>query len=143
MPSWPGGPRKFSDPAIETALTLRLVFRLPLRQTEGFLRSIFAVLQADLEVPDHTTLSRRSQQLGAAPIGAAPDDVLVAYLRRVLDASPFYGEGYRKAWAKLRVEGVRTSQERVRRLMREHALQAPQRAGRRRTTEPSPPRLLT
>ena len=46
-----------------------------------------------------------------------------------VDASPFYGEGYRKAWAKLRVEGVRTSQERVRRLMREHALQAPQRAG--------------
>ena len=28
----PGGPRKFSDHAIETALTLRLVFRLPLRQ---------------------------------------------------------------------------------------------------------------
>ena len=63
------------------------------------------------------------------PIGAAQDDVLVAHLRRVLDASPFYGEGYRKAWAKLRVEGVRTSKERVRRLMREHALQAPQRAG--------------
>ena len=40
------------------------------------------------------------------PIGAAPDDILVAHLRRVLEASPFYGEGYRKAWAKLRVEGV-------------------------------------
>ena len=63
------------------------------------------------------------------PIGAAPDDVLVAHLRRVLEASPFYGEGYRKAWAKLRVEGVRTSKERVRRLMREHDLQAPQRTG--------------
>ena len=53
------------------------------------------------------------------PIGAAPDDVLVAHLRRVLEASPFHGEGYRKAWAKLRVDGIRTSQERVRRLMRE------------------------
>ncbi len=63
------------------------------------------------------------------PIGAAPDDVLVAHIRRVLEASPFYGEGYRKAWAKLRVEGVRTSKERVRRLMREHDLQAPQRTG--------------
>ena len=49
------------------------------------------------------------------PIGAAPDDVLVAHLRRVLEASPFHGEGYRKAWAKLRVDGIRTSQERVRR----------------------------
>ena len=32
-----GGQRKFSDLAIESALTLRLVFKLPLRQTEGFL----------------------------------------------------------------------------------------------------------
>ena len=63
------------------------------------------------------------------PIGAAPDDVLVAHIRRVLEASPFHGEGYRKAWAKLRFEGIRTSKERVRRLMREHDLQAPQRAG--------------
>ena len=63
------------------------------------------------------------------PIGAAPDDVLVAHLRRVLEASPFHGEGYRKAWAKLRVDGIRTSQERVRRLMRESGRQAPQRAG--------------
>ena len=39
------------------------------------------------------------------PIGAAPDDVLVAHIRRVLEASPFHGEGYRKAWAKLRVAG--------------------------------------
>ena len=63
------------------------------------------------------------------PIGAAPDDVLVAHIRRVLEASSFHGEGYRKAWAKLRVAGMRTSKERVRRLMREHDLQAPPRAG--------------
>ncbi len=62
----PGGPRKFSDLAIETALTLRLVFRLPLRQTEGFLRSIFGLMHADLEAPDHTTLSRRSRRLDLA-----------------------------------------------------------------------------
>ena len=37
-----GAQRKFSDHAIETALTLRLVFKLPLRQAEGFLRSILA-----------------------------------------------------------------------------------------------------
>ncbi len=64
------------------------------------------------------------------PVGAAPDDVLVGHIRRVLEASPFHGEGYRKAWAKLRVEGIRTSQERVRRLMRAHDLQAPHRVGR-------------
>ena len=59
----PGGPRKCSDLAIETALTLRLVFRLPLRQTEGFLRSVLVLRRPDLEAPDHTTLSRRSQRL--------------------------------------------------------------------------------
>ena len=54
------------------------------------------------------------------PVGAAPDDVLAGHIRRLLEASPFHGEGYRKAWAKLRVAGIRTSLERVRRLMREH-----------------------
>ena len=77
----------------------------------------------------------RRQALSSAPgrrrgpIGAAPDDVLVGHIRRVLEASPFHGEGYRKVWAKLRVAGVRTAKERVRRLMREHHLQAPHRAG--------------
>ena len=55
----------------------------------------------------------RGQRRG--PVGAAPDEVLVGHIRRVLEASPFHGEGYRKVWAKLRVEGIRTSQERVRR----------------------------
>ena len=59
----PGAPMKFSDCAIETALTLRLVFRLPLRQSEGFLRSVLSLMGVDLEAPDHTTLSRRSQSL--------------------------------------------------------------------------------
>ncbi len=63
------------------------------------------------------------------PVGAAPDDGLGGHIRRVLDASPFHGEGDRKAWAKLRVEGIRTSTERVRRVLRAHALQAPPRAG--------------
>ncbi len=58
-----GGQRKFSDQAIETALVLRLVFKLPLRQAEGFLRSILSLMALDLEAPGHTTISRRSQQV--------------------------------------------------------------------------------
>ncbi len=58
-----GAQRKFSDRAIETALTLRLVFGLPLRQAEGFLRSVLSLLRVGLDAPDHTTLSRRSQHL--------------------------------------------------------------------------------
>ena len=40
----PGGQKRFSDLAITTALTLRLVFRLPWRQAEGFLRSVLVLV---------------------------------------------------------------------------------------------------
>ncbi len=58
-----GGQQKFSDQAIETALVPRFVFNLPLRQAEGFLRSVLSLMALDLEAPDHTTVSRRSQQV--------------------------------------------------------------------------------
>ena len=58
-----GAPPKYSDLAIETALTLRLLFQLPLRQAEGFLTSLFQLMGRDLRSPDHTTLSRRGQHL--------------------------------------------------------------------------------
>jgi hypothetical protein len=61
-----GAPRKYSDMAIETALALRLVYGLPLRQAEGFLRSLLTIMKLDLDAPDHTTLSRRSRQLSTA-----------------------------------------------------------------------------
>jgi hypothetical protein len=60
-----GGQRKYSDVAIETALMLRLIFHLPLRQAEGFLHSLFAMMSLDFSAPDHTTLSRRGQHLTA------------------------------------------------------------------------------
>ena len=46
-----------------TALTLRAVFHLPLRQAEGFVSSLLRLLELDLETPDHTTLSRRNQNV--------------------------------------------------------------------------------
>ena len=58
-----GAPPEYSDLAIETALTLRLLFHLPLRQAEGFLTSLFHLMGLDLRSPDHTTLSRRGQHL--------------------------------------------------------------------------------
>lgn len=55
----PGGQRRFSDLAIETTLILGAVMRLPMRQTEGFVRSLMEMMGLDLAVPDHTTLVRR------------------------------------------------------------------------------------
>jgi hypothetical protein len=72
----PGGQPHYSDLAITTALTLRAVFRLPLRQTEGLIGSILQLLGLDLSVPNFSTLSRRAQslELPAQPraAGAAP-----------------------------------------------------------------------
>ena len=64
------------------------------------------------------------------PSGPMPDAALVEAIRRVLTDSPFHGEGYRKVWARLRHQGLRSSKERVRRLMRENGLSAPARTGR-------------
>ena len=58
-----GGQRRYSDLAIETALTLRLLYHLPLRQAEGFPHALFGMMRLDLSAPDSTTLSRRSQHL--------------------------------------------------------------------------------
>ena len=55
----PAGRRTFSDAAIAAALTVRAVYRLALRQAEGLIASIFALLGLALPVPDHTKLSRR------------------------------------------------------------------------------------
>src|SRR5262245_61076717 len=55
-----GAPPVYSDIAIETALTFRLLCHLPLRQTEGFLHSILTMMDLALPCPDHTTLSRRN-----------------------------------------------------------------------------------
>ena len=63
-----GGQQKYSDVAIETALTFRLLFHLPLRQAEGFLQSLFGMMGIDLAAPDHTTLSRRGQHLDLTPV---------------------------------------------------------------------------
>jgi len=58
-----GGQPRYSALAIATALTLRAVFRLALRQTEGLIGSIIRLLGLDLAVPDHSTLSRRAETL--------------------------------------------------------------------------------
>ena len=58
-----GGQPWYSELAILTALTLRAVFRLAYRQTEGLIGSLMRLLGLDLPVPDHTTLSRRAETL--------------------------------------------------------------------------------
>src|SRR4051794_11166329 len=70
-----GGQSTYSNLANTTALTLRAVFRLALRQAEGQIGSVLQLLGLDLAVPDHSTLSRRAAtlevprpQAGRAPV---------------------------------------------------------------------------
>ena len=59
----PGRQRQYSNHAIETTVTLGLVFGLASRQTEGFLCSLLTLLNLDNDVPDHSTISRRKARL--------------------------------------------------------------------------------
>lgn len=53
----------YSDKAIEIMLTLKEVFHLTNRGVEGFVRSLFQIMDIDLPVPDHSTLSKRGKTL--------------------------------------------------------------------------------
>ena len=98
------GQRRFSDLAIESALTLRMIFSMPLRQTEGFLRSIFRLMDVHLDVPDHTTLARRGCDLKIILCAARS----TAALHLVIDSTGLsaFGEGEWAA-AKHGAKGVR------------------------------------
>jgi putative transposase len=63
------------------------------------------------------------------PKTAWTDAELTEHIRHVLARSPFVGEGDRKVWARLRGAGIRTSKDRVLRLLREAGLLAPTRVG--------------
>jgi Transposase DDE domain len=70
----------YSDIAIETGVMLRLAFAQPWRQTEGLVRSVTRLLGLSLDVPDHTTLSRRSAALSlvtALTLPAGPVTVVI------------------------------------------------------------------
>jgi len=59
-----GRPKTYSDEAILIALTLRVVFKLPLRALEGFLKSVIILMQLALPVPSYSQICRRAGSLG-------------------------------------------------------------------------------
>ncbi len=77
----PGGQPSYSDLAIELCLTLGIVFKQPLRQTEGLMSSIARLLRVEIAVPHFTTLSRRGNRLSlsakAAPKSGEPVHLVV------------------------------------------------------------------
>ena len=55
-----GRPKEYSDLAIETALFIRRVFHLPLRQTEGFMNSLTRLMKSTIGIPDYSSICKRS-----------------------------------------------------------------------------------
>ena len=58
-----GKGKRYGDAAILCGLSLRAIFKLPLRQTQGFLHSLTATLGLSHPVPHYSTLSRRAHDL--------------------------------------------------------------------------------
>ena len=59
----PGRPAVFFDAAIQFCLTIKVLFKLPLRQTTGMVASLPKMANLDWAVPDYTTLCRRQKTL--------------------------------------------------------------------------------
>jgi hypothetical protein len=112
-----GKGRRYSDAAIRAALSLRAVFKLTLRQTEGFLTSLKQRLGLTIEIPHYSTYSRRASAFVVAklarPAGGGP-------LHLAIDATglkvhgegewkvPVHGKDKRRVWRKLHL-GVDTT----------------------------------
>ncbi|PTW50048.1 DDE family transposase [Rhodovulum kholense] len=59
----PGRPPVFSNAAIQFCLSIKVLFRLPLRQTAGMVASLLRLAGLDWPVPDYSTLCRRQKTL--------------------------------------------------------------------------------
>ena len=109
----------YSHSAIECGLTLRSLFRLPLRKTQGLLEGLASLLKLSIDVPNYTTLSRRAAKLNVK-LGNIDWQ---RSLHIVIDASGLkvYGEGEwkmrvhgkakRRTWRKLHIAIDRDTQE--------------------------------
>ena len=93
-------------------MTLRVVFGLPLRQTEGFLDSLLSLMSRDLKAPDHTTLSRRNQIVVVPPLTRVHDgpiDLIVDFTglkilgRGEWNAHKHKASKKRRDWRKLHI----------------------------------------
>lgn len=58
-----GRPFTYSDACIELALTLRALFKFPLRATQGFLEGLVQLMNLGLKVPHYSSFSRRAAAL--------------------------------------------------------------------------------
>lgn len=99
----------YSDLAIQTCLTMRLIYSLPLRQTEGFMNSIFSIMEIDIKSPDHSTISRRCEDLEIIRRSLKKEGSITVLIDstglKICGSGEWeeakHGKGRRKIWRKL------------------------------------------
>jgi len=80
--------QQFNDTAIQTCLTLKVLFGVPLRQTTGFVQSFLRLVSLDWAAPDFSTLCRRQQTLNVSlPYRGSTGPLNVLIDRQALKAS--------------------------------------------------------
>jgi hypothetical protein len=106
-----GRQREYSDTAIQVMYTIRQVFNLRLRQTEGSTESILKIMKIKLPIPDYTTVSRRVRELSVDFVTMKPGEKI----NLILDSTGIkvvgekewtnhkYGTRQRKIWRKLHI----------------------------------------
>ena len=93
-PAQRGAQFVYSDSTLEWMLTMRVLFGLPLRQTQGFIHSLLELMGLALVVPDYSTLSRRQGTLAVVLPKKQPDRP-ASPMHLVVDSTGLkvYGEG--------------------------------------------------
>jgi hypothetical protein len=107
-PARRGRRRSYSDLAITCALTLREVYRLPLRATQGLVSSVLRLLGADSPAPHYSTLSRRAAslkvklpRLSRGPLHLAVDSTGLKLYGEGEWKARLHGKEKLRAWRKL------------------------------------------
>jgi len=114
-----GRPFTYSDAAIECLLALRELFQLPYRQTEGLGRALVKLMDAEVAIPDFTSLAKRAAKLGVSldlPAKQGPIDVVIDSTGlKVFGAGEWRSEAYRtpkrRTWRKLHLSINAATQE--------------------------------
>lgn len=101
---------KYSDEAITIMLMIKNAYGLKLRQVTGFMKSVFKLAHLSIEVPDYTTLSRRSKKLKVKL-----NKISKEFTAMIIDSTglKLFGEGewkvrkhgynYRRTWRKMHI----------------------------------------
>jgi hypothetical protein len=119
-PARRGRRRTYSDLAITCALTLREVYGLPLRSTQGLVRSVLRLLGSPLPAPHYSTLSRRAAslevrlpRLAKGPLHLAVDSTGVKLYGEGEWKVRLHGADRRRTWRKLHLLIDHRTQEAV------------------------------